>query len=228
MAADAAGYEEFDPLNRVNLGRSLETALLTRPFTALTGVPPFWGSGIYAIYFRGPGMHPIYGRLANSPSPVYVGRAVPKGARKGLVEAEESRRSKALWSRLDEHRESIEQVRNLDVEHFRCRWLVADMLFVPMAERLMIQTYRPLWNVLIDGFGNHDPGSGRYNQERAPWDTLHEGRYWAPRLETPPYTAADLLTRVAVHLDEHPPEHAPALPPVTEAPVIEAAPEDDE
>jgi Eco29kI-like restriction endonuclease len=227
-AADAAGYEEFDPLNRVNLGRSLETALLSRPLTALAWVPPFWGSGIYAIYFRGSDSPGLYGRLAQSPSPIYVGRAVPRGARKGLVEVEEGRRSRSLWARLDEHRESIEEARDLDIQDFRCRWLVADMLFVPMAERLIIQTYRPLWNVLIDGFGNHDPGSGRYDQERSPWDTLHEGRSWAPRLAAPPYTAADLRDRVAAHLDAYPPESAPALPPLIDTPVIEAAPAEDE
>ena len=227
-AADAVGYEEFDPLNRVNLGRSLETALLSKPFTALTSVPPFWGSGIYAIYFRGSDSHATYGRLARSPSPIYVGRAVPGGARKGLVEEGEGRRSKTLWTRLDEHRESIRQAHDLDVEDFRCRWLVADMLFVPMAERLMIQTYRPLWNLVIDGFGNHDPGGGRSDQERSRWDTLHTGRYWAPKLAEPSYSVAELRFRIGAHLDEHPPELAPALPPVTAARVIEAAPEDGE
>jgi Eco29kI restriction endonuclease len=227
-AADAAGYEPFDPLNRVNLGRSLETALLSRLLTPLSGVAPFWGSGIYALYFRGSSAHSLYGRLAASPSPIYVGRAVPKGARKGLVEAEGDRHSKALWARLDEHRDSIEQARDLDVADFRCRWLVADMLFVPMAESLMIQTYRPLWNVLIDGFGNHDPGGGRYNQERAPWDTLHRGRYWAPRLVEPSYSAAELRNRIAAHLGEHPPEEAPALPPLIRTQMIEAVSADED
>lgn len=136
-AADAAGYEEFDPLNRVNLGRSVEMALLSRPLTRLNAVPPFWGTGIYAIYFRGSVHHRIYGRLAESASPIYVGRAVPRGSRKGLVEPEEGRRSRALWSRLDHHRASIEQIESLNIDDFACRWLVADMLFVPMAERPM-------------------------------------------------------------------------------------------
>lgn len=227
-AADSVGYQPFDPLNRLNLGRSLETALLARFQTPLSEVPPFWGSGIYALYFRGPSSHSLYGRLAESPSPIYVGRAVPRGARKGLMEAEGDRYSKALWARLDEHRDSIEQVGDLEVAEFRCRWLVADMLFVPMAESLMIQTYRPLWNVLIDGFGNHDPGSGRYDQERAPWDTLHEGRYWAPRLAEPSHTAAELRGRITAHLAQHPPEDAPTLPPIIHASIIESLPRDDD
>jgi hypothetical protein len=102
------------------------------------------------------------------------------------------------------------------------------MLFVPMAERLMIQTYRPLWNLLIDGFGNHDPGRGRSDQERSRWDTVHPGRHWTPLLAEPSYTAADLRARIRAHLDEYPPELAPLLPPITAVPVIEAAPEDGE
>ncbi len=31
-------------------------------------------------------------------------------------------------------------------------------------------------NKIIDGFGNHDPGKGRYNQLRSRWDKLHPGR----------------------------------------------------
>lgn len=52
-----------------------------------------------------------------------------------------------------------------------------------MAEASAISLYRPLWNTLIDGFGNHDPGSGRYNQMRSRWDTLHPRRAWADRLQ---------------------------------------------
>ena len=33
-----------------------------------------------------------------------------------------------------------------------------------------------LWNSLVDGFGNHDPGAGRYKGLRPRWDVLHPGR----------------------------------------------------
>jgi hypothetical protein len=171
-AADAVPYEEFDPLNRVNLGRSVETALLSRPLTEFNVLFPFWGSGIYAIYFTGQESHPLYSRITASPAPIYVGRSVPRGARKGRTEVEEGHRSKTLSDRLYHHRYSIDQAENLTAEDFSCRWLVADMLFVPMAESLMIQTYRPIWNGLIDGFGNNAPGEGRGNQVRSRWDTL--------------------------------------------------------
>jgi hypothetical protein len=227
-AADTAGYEEFDPLTRVNLGRSVETALLSRPFTEFNALHPFWGSGIYAIYFTGSASHPIYGRIAGHPSPVYVGRAVPKGARKGLIEVEEGKRSRVLCDRLYHHWESIDQAQNLATEDFSCRWLVADMLFVPMAEQLMIQTYRPVWNLVIDGFGNNDPGGRRYDQDRSRWDTLHPGRRWAPQLADPPYTSGDLRRQLLAHLDAHPPEMAPTVPPILHGPAVVAIPESDE
>ena len=54
-------------------------------------------------------------------------------------------------------------------------------LIVPV-EAEMIRRYTPLWNSVVDGFGNHDPGSGRYNQAKSEWDVLHPGRSWAERL----------------------------------------------
>jgi hypothetical protein len=96
------------------------------------------------------------------------------------------------------------------------------MLFVPMAEQLMIQTYRPIWNGLIDGFGNNAPGGGREEQVRSRWDTLHPGRYWAYRLPEPSYTADDLQLQVLAHFDTHPPESAPTVPPVLLTPTAEA------
>lgn len=54
-------------------------------------------------------------------------------------------------------------------------------LVVPV-EAELIRRYVPLWNSIIDGFGNHDPGSGRYNQAKSEWDVLHLGRLWAEKL----------------------------------------------
>ena len=48
-----------------------------------------------------------------------------------------------------------------------------------MAEGMLISNFEPLWNQRIDGFGNHDPGAGRYNGLRPRWDVLHPGRSWA-------------------------------------------------
>ena len=54
-------------------------------------------------------------------------------------------------------------------------------LIVPV-EAELIRHFRPLWNTTVDGFGNHDPGSGRYNQARSEWDVMHPGRPWADHL----------------------------------------------
>lgn len=45
-------------------------------------------------------------------------------------------------------------------------WRVESDLVVPV-EAELIRKYRPLWNTIIDGFGNHLAGSGRYNQARS-------------------------------------------------------------
>jgi hypothetical protein len=40
----------------------------------------------------------------------------------------------------------------------------------------MIEQFRPIWNLVIDGFGNKDPGKRRATQYRSLWDVLHPGR----------------------------------------------------
>lgn len=44
------------------------------------------------------------------------------------------------------------------------------------------QSRAPVWNQIIDGFGNHDPGKGRYQQRRSVWDIIHPGREWSKKL----------------------------------------------
>jgi len=75
-----------------------------------------------------------------------------------------------------------------------------------------------VWNVVIDGFGNHDPGAGRYNGERTRWDTLHRAGTGLPGSRAP-YTVAGLRARVAAHLDDYPPESAPTVPPLRDTPL---------
>ena len=59
----------------------------------------------------------------------------------------------------------------------------------------MIQRFRPVWNQVLDGFGNHDPGKDRYNGILSQWDTLHHGRPWAPRVKKPNPKSADELAK---------------------------------
>lgn len=175
----------FNPLDKTNLGESVADAMLLQPVVPL---PPdaFTGAGIYAIYYTG--AFPLYAALAEQNLdglyrwPIYVGKAVPAGARKGGFGLGADP-GMVLFSRLKEHASSIDQAGNLLLQDFSCRFLVVDDIWIPLAESLLIEMFHPLWNRKIDGFGNHDPGKGRYNQQRSAWDTIHPGRPWAGRLQ---------------------------------------------
>lgn len=195
FASVPASPEPYNPLARSALAKSVQAELLLQELHRLDGVPEFLGAGIYALYYCG--QHPLYAPISGSDEPIYVGKAVPSGARKGLTDA--TRVGNALWSRIYEHRQSTEQALDLAPAEFRARYLVADDLFIPLAESLMIRNYRPVWNQVVDGFGNHNPGSGRYEGKMPDWDTLHPGRPWAPRLRPGKYTQAELVAKVEEH-----------------------------
>lgn len=191
--ADARHYEPYNPLDLDNLGRSVEAELLARTPEPLGQVGPTYGSGVYAIYYCGP--HQLYAPISSEECrvPIYVGQARPQGTRKGSVDA--SADSTALWDRIKDHRGSIEQAHDLTVDDFQVRYLVAIEAFVSLAERVMIRQYRPVWNSIVDGFGNHDPGKDRRKTgKRPPWDELHPGRWWSHPLNmpTPSLTPADV------------------------------------
>ena len=110
-----------------------------------------------------------------------MGKAVPRGWRQARLHDA----ANELYARLSDHANSINQADNLDIEDFRCRFIIledaaADM--IGTVEASLIRQYTPIWNSCIDGFGNHDPGSGRYDQAKSDWDILHPGRSWADRL----------------------------------------------
>jgi Eco29kI restriction endonuclease len=174
----------FNPLDKKNLGESVAEFMLSAPVQDLPP-EPFLGAGIYAIYYSGSLdlYQPIAQKNKNGQfqCPIYVGKAVPPGARKGGYGLDTDP-SPSLFKRLAEHADSIRQASNLSLKDFHCRYLVVDDIWIPLAESLLIETFSPLWNLVIDGFGNHDPGAGRYNQQKSPWDVLHPGRSWAEKL----------------------------------------------
>jgi hypothetical protein len=195
----------YNPLDRRNLGGSVADALERSSVYPLGSIGRFEGAGVYVIYYRGG--FPAYHALAERNSddavvPIYVGKAIPKGGRRGGDF--DSPPGKALYTRLAEHAESIRAVSNLLIEDFVCRYLVVDDIWVPLGENLMISRYTPLWNKLIDGFGNHDPGRGRHSGMCSRWDVLHPGRTWvaklAPRGETPEQLASEAEQFLANYL----------------------------
>jgi len=169
----------YDPLDYGNLTINLVRELMGRGPFPLPLEESFSGPGVYALFYKGrfapykPFVSP------DASKPIYVGKAVLPGARKGSVQTNAG--SASLFGRIKEHVQSISAAKNLRLEDFECRYLVVVPLWITMAERFLIEHYRPLWNVCIEGFGLHDPGSGRRQGEVSWWDALHPGRAWADK-----------------------------------------------
>lgn len=189
-------------------------------------MPPrerFQGPGIYAIYYTGD--FPAYRVIAEQNRkgrfnlPIYVGEAVPEGSRKGGLVSNPKPTFK-LFSRLREHARSIEQAENLRVEDFLFRYLLVEDIWIPLGEALMIDTFTPVWNKVIDGFGIHTPRGNR-PQTTSAWDTLHPGRPFVKKVKLllNPKNQAQLTKEVREYL---------TLPPLARAarPTVEAGDED--
>lgn len=194
-----ANHETYNPLAKINLARSIENEILTRPATSLADTASQPGAGIYAIYYSGE--YPPYASIADSnrtpnfTQPIYVGKAIPKGGRKGrLTDLRASGRS--LTDRLAQHASSIKEADNLSIDKFNVRQLVVDDIWISLGENMLIERFRPLWNQAIDGFGNKDPGNRRATQFKSPWDVLHPGRRFADKLAEGPLTTDFLLGRI--------------------------------
>jgi hypothetical protein len=191
----------FNPLDKTNLGASVANALLAQEMHPLGELSRFHGAGVYALYYHGDfsAYTHIRSERGGREVPIYVGKAVPAGARKGEVGLNDDP-GEVLYKRLKEHADSIRAVSNLRIEDFACRYLVVDDIWIPLGEALMIAQFSPLWNNLIDGFGNHDPGKGRYAGLRPRWDTLHPGRKWALKCQERAETMEQIEREVIAHL----------------------------
>jgi hypothetical protein len=198
--SNRAAPPPYNPLDKSNLGISVADALLITHPMRLDQIEEFVGAGIYALYYSG--SFPVYKMIAvlnsdgNFHAPIYVGKAVPAGARKGGFGLGEDP-GMALHKRLREHANSIRAANNLNLEDFYCRYLVVDDIWIPLGESLLIEKFQPIWNTVLDGFGNHAPGSGRYDQQRSAWDVIHPGREWAERCAPNERGADQILAEVA-------------------------------
>ena len=153
-------------------------------------MPPqtkFHGTGVYAIYYIGKSK--FYKDISEKNRiefslPIYVGKAVPRGWRQARSENKQMKKSFELNERLNEHARSITQANNLNSKDFYCRFMILEgtaSSLIWTVEAALIRYYKPLWNSQLDGFGNHDPGEGRYNQAKSEWDVIHPGRIWADK-----------------------------------------------
>ena len=187
----------FNPLERKHLGESVAQELLKQSAVPLGKLPKFEGAGVYAIYYKGnfgPYRLLAEANLAQLQLPIYVGKAIPEGGRTGVETGDAKSR---LRGRLQEHAASIKTVNNLDIEHFVCRYLVVEDIWIPLGESLLIARFAPLWNTTVTGFGNHTPGKGRKGTTRPRWDVLHPGRKWAAKLDASTFFSADTVAKEA-------------------------------
>ena len=188
---------EFNPVAPTNLARTIAIALEEQPALPLPLVERFEGAGVYALYYTG--RFEPYRPIAGLEKPIYVGKAVPKGGRKGAVGLDaDAPPGRVLFGRLNKHAGSIEAAEILELEDFRCRADVVDPFYAVVAESLLIQKLTPIWNRVVTGFGINAPGGRREKQYRSLWDTLHPGRAYAVRLTANPMDARairDLLRR---------------------------------
>jgi DNA mismatch endonuclease Vsr len=168
---------------------------------------------LYALYYKG--SFRAYRQMAQRNTdtaqwPIYVGKAIPKGGRRGASLFSEVS-GRYLLARLKDHADSIREATNLRIEDFSCRHLRVDDIWIPLGETLLISRFKPVWNLLLDGFGNHDPGAGRYEGLIPLWDVLHPGRPWANKLKARQKTSADLSKRVTTFLSENEPPPDPHI-----------------
>jgi Eco29kI restriction endonuclease len=190
----------YNPLDKINLAKSIETELLVSPTEPLSTTDHTAGAGVYVIYYTGP--FAAYAPLAEAnrggqfTRPIYIGKAIPKGGRKGGLAKDVAVTGRALGDRLKQHATSIAEAQNLDLADFHVRHLVVDDIWIPLGENMLIETFEPVWNRAIDGFGNKDPGNRRATQYRSPWDVLHPGRQFAVKLANSPLSVEFLLKRI--------------------------------
>lgn len=178
------------------------------PVHALQQVESFTGTGVYALYYIG--NHPLYQRYAELNRlaynvPIYIGKAVPRGWRQARLSGTDSPQARELCNRLREHARSLQVGAGLDLADFTCRFVIFEHEATDMIgtiEAALIKLNRPLWNSVVDGFGNHDPGKGRYEQAKSDWDVLHPGRAWADKCKGQPSTMSSIQHRVTCHLQE--------------------------
>lgn len=132
--------QTYNPLDKLSLAKSIETEVLSGDVEPLSGFQSIIGAGVYVIYYQGAfePYRPI--STANAETwrqPIYVGKAIPKGGRKGGMPRDVSRSGTALQSRLRKHGESIRATANLRPEEFVFRYIVLDDIWIPLGENIL-------------------------------------------------------------------------------------------
>ena len=195
----------FDPSDPRVVGTLIARTMLERPLVPLALLPRFYGSGVYAIYYRGG--FDAYQPVQETNTPLYVGKADPATSSATTATQQGTR----LWGRLNDHIRSINSATNLDLADFDCRYLVVRSAWQNTAESYLITRFKPVWNNEVNvcfGFGKHGDAASTRSNTRSPWDTLHPGRPWATADDNVPnpLTPEQIQERIAEHYRQNPPE----------------------
>lgn len=192
----------FDPYLPDVLGQFVGRTMQAQVRVPLGDVENFYGSGVYAIYYRGD--HAAYAPIRNTQTPVYAGKADPANTHAATPEEQGPR----LAVRLSDHAKSISAAQNLRIEDFDCRFLVVKSGLQKAAEDYLLAHFRPVWNQpLCKGFGKHGDSAATRANTRSEWDTLHPGRRWAlGEANVPnPKTPEEITASILAHYDAYPP-----------------------
>lgn len=192
----------FDPYRPDVLGRFTGETLLAQERHPLGDLADFYGSGVYALYYRG--TFKAYKPIKGTETPIYVGKADPADTHAASPEEQGPR----LAGRLSEHAKSIRAAQNLRIEDFDCRYLVVKSGLQKSAEDYLLAHFRPVWNQpLCKGFGKHGDAATTRANTRSEWDTLHPGRAWATggANKPNPKSEEEIIASILAHFAEHPP-----------------------
>ncbi|MBZ5645483.1 MAG: Eco29kI family restriction endonuclease [Acidobacteriia bacterium] len=195
----------FDPSNPNVAGRIVGITMIAQDRKPLANVERFYGSGVYAIYYKG--NFPAYAKITKREHPIYVGKADPadQAAKTAMEQGDR------LSNRLNDHRKNIAKATTtLRLEDFEYRAIVVQTGWQTSAEDYLIHLFKPIWNSEVGicyGFGKHGDDPGTRANLRSPWDTLHPGRDWAHR--DPKMKDAKpekrIVEEISQHLAKYPP-----------------------
>lgn len=203
----------FDPADPDTAGRLVALALIAQDRVPLGRIAQTYGSGVYAIYYRGD--HPLYAAVAGTETPIYVGKADPQTPNARTPREQGPR----LFSRLKDHRRMIKTVgayaerenlpNPLRIEDFEARRLVCATNAQLVAERHLITMFRPIWNNEVRicwGISKHGDAATTRANKRSPWDVVHPGRAWAmDESLNDKATPEDIKQQIVEHFEQNPP-----------------------
>ncbi|MCO1593838.1 Eco29kI family restriction endonuclease [Micromonospora sp. RHAY321] len=193
----------FDPSAPATTGRIVALTTIAQQRHPLVSLQPFYGAGVYALYYKGP--FDAYSLLSGTEQPIYVGKADPKDvAAKDAVS-----QGTSLFDRLNEHKKNIAKATStLRDEDFDCRFLIVQTGYQRAAEEYLINFFKPIWNNEIRicyGLGKHGDSATTRANKRSPWDTLHPGRQWASGLAEDQKPESQIRSEIEGHLKRVPP-----------------------